>query len=74
MADPTRENIFIYRTGEKFPPHKYDPTATPDTTVSVVSRRNGQLRMARRVVKPTLVRNESRPPGPGAPPEGRVAA
>ena len=55
LADPTLPKIYIIRTGEKFPPHKYDPTASPDTAVTVVGRRNGQMTMARRVLKPTLV-------------------
>ena len=57
MSEPRRERIVIYRTGQKFPPHKYDADASPDTATVVVARRNGQFSSHRRVLKPTLVRD-----------------
>ena len=31
LSDPRRQKIYITRTGVKFPPHKYDADASPDT-------------------------------------------
>ena len=58
MSDPSSQGprVVIVRTGQKFPPLKYDPDATPDTSVVSAARRNGQLVSTRRILRPTLVR------------------
>ena len=55
LSEARREDIRIIRTGQKFPPHKYDPDASPDMTTVAGSRRNGQTVWSRRVLQPTRV-------------------
>eukprot|EP00291_Cryptomonas_curvata_P009097 CAMPEP_0172190890 /NCGR_PEP_ID=MMETSP1050-20130122/23372_1 /TAXON_ID=233186 /ORGANISM="Cryptomonas curvata, Strain CCAP979/52" /LENGTH=835 /DNA_ID=CAMNT_0012865829 /DNA_START=620 /DNA_END=3127 /DNA_ORIENTATION=- len=55
LSEPRREDIVIRRTGQKFPPHKYDPAASPETESLTVAQRNGQRSIHRRILKPTLV-------------------
>ena len=59
MSDPSANGpaIVITKTGEKFPPLKYDPETTPDTSVVSTARRDGQLVHSRRVLQPTKVRS-----------------
>ena len=55
MTDPAQPVITIIKSGVKFPPHAYDPTTTPDTVTTTTRRRNGQIHLSRRVMKPTMV-------------------
>ena len=48
--------IVITKTGEKFPPHGYDPNAAPGAIVTNTTRRNGQVHITRRAGKPIVVR------------------
>ena len=60
-TNPSLPKIYIARTGDKFPPFKYDPTATPDMLEVNTTRRNGQVETVRRVLQPTMVRQLIRP-------------
>ena len=60
-TNPYLPKIYITRTGDKFPPFKYDPTATPDMLVVATTKRNGQVERVRRVLQPTMVRQQIRP-------------
>jgi hypothetical protein len=48
MSSLTAPKIVIVKTGEKFPPHGYDPNAPPTSVVVNITRRNGQLHVVRR--------------------------
>jgi hypothetical protein len=62
-----RTALVITKTGVKFPPHDYDPNATPGTVVTNVTRRNGQIEYTRRIANPIKVPCPSaRLPGPAA--------
>ncbi len=52
----TANKIYIFKTGEKFPPLKYDASLNPDTVVAFIDGRRGELPMIRKTVKPTTVR------------------
>lgn len=56
MSSPYAPKIVIVQTGEKFPPHGYDPNALPGSIVVNTTRRNGQLQIERRAGKPIVVR------------------
>ena len=60
-TNPYLPKIYIARTGDKFPPFKYDATATPDTLESATTKRNGQVERVRRVLQPTMVRRQISP-------------
>jgi hypothetical protein len=55
MTDPAQPVIKIVKAGIKFPPHAYDPNASPDTEIKITRRKNGQIHHSRRVIKPTVV-------------------
>jgi hypothetical protein len=64
MSDPTSNTlpkIHIKKTGQKFPPFKYDADTTPDSEVVAAVRRNGQLSYSRRILRPTLVLQQLEP-------------
>jgi hypothetical protein len=54
-TSPALPKIRIVKTGEKFPPLKYQADASPDTAIVPIARRNGQIVHARRVLQPTMV-------------------
>ena len=56
LSYPTASKIYIYKTGEMFPPLNYDPEVSPDTAVTVVAGRRGESATIRKTVKPTTVR------------------
>ena len=72
MSSPSAPVIIITRTGDKFPPHGYDPNAPPGSVVVNTTRRNGQIRVTRRAGKPIAVRPPTGGPGPVT--EGRGGA
>ena len=55
MSHPTANKIYIYKTGEKFPPLKYDPDTNPDTIVAFLGRRADGSKELRKTLKPTSV-------------------
>jgi hypothetical protein len=56
MSSPFSPKIIITKTGEKFPPHGYNPNALPGSIVVNTTRRNGQLVVHRRNSKAIVVR------------------
>jgi hypothetical protein len=55
MSSPYAPKVVIEKTGEKFPPHGYDPSALPTSEVVNTTRRNGQIHVVRRTGKPIVV-------------------
>ena len=55
MSSPFAPSIVIKKSGEKFPPHGYDPAALPGSVVVNTTRRNGQIHVMRRAGKPIVV-------------------
>jgi hypothetical protein len=55
MSSKVAPKIVILKTGEKFPPHGYDPNALPGSVVVNTTRRNGQIHIVRRAGKPIVV-------------------
>jgi hypothetical protein len=55
LSSPFAPKIRITKTGEKFPPHGYDPSAAPGVMVTNTTRRNGQVHVTRRAGKPIVV-------------------
>ena len=55
MSSPAAPRVVVTKTGEKFPPHGYDPNAPPGSVVVNATRRNGQIRVTRRAGKPIAV-------------------
>ena len=60
MSSPAAPRVVITKTGEKFPPHGYDPNAPPGSVVVNTTRRNGQIRVTRRAGKPIAVSSRGR--------------
>jgi hypothetical protein len=71
LSSPFAAKVVIVRTGDKFPPHGYDPNAAPGAIVTNTTRRNGQVRITRRAGKPIVV---SRRTQGGRLPVGEVEA